>query len=366
MDDGHLRGRRRKFIMDSFDLAFYHPPDARSNLMKNRSRIISTLLLFVLAVAFLPLQTVYAKGIVEEGKIIFGDNFTLKEGEELDGDLVVLGGNVTIEEGAKVTGTVVVFGGNVDSDGAITKDLVSFGGNIDLAENAKVSGDVVIFGGNINADPKAVIKGEIVKNTESPSISIPNVDAPVNPTEPFVVDYGSNPLVNAAGVLARSLAMAALAMLIAVFLQPQIDKVSSMVRTQPMMAGGFGLLTVLLAPLAIVLLVVTILLIPVAAIGVFILILAWLFGMIAMGQEVGDRFTKAINKTWAPVLTTGFGTFLLVFVSGFIGIIPCVGGLTNTLLGLLAIGASIMTWFNSRQRTTPPPAASNTELAAGS
>jgi hypothetical protein len=101
---------------------------------------------------------------------------------------------------------------------------------------------------------------------------------------------------------------------------------------------------------------VTLILIPVALIIVFIIPLAWLFGIIAIGQEVGERFTQAINQTWAPVLSTGFGTFLLLLVGGFIGLIPCVGWLLPFVVGLVAVGGVAMTLFGTRSApgATPP------------
>ena len=137
-------------------------------------------------------------------------------------------------------------------------------------------------------------------------------------------------------------------MLLVLFLHPQLERVADAVMGQPIMAGGFGLLTIVVAPFAIVIMAVTIILIPVALIAVFILPIAWLFGMIALGHEVGERFTKAINQTWAPVLSTGFGTFLLLLVSGLFGLIDCVGWLVPFLLSLLSIGGVAMTLLNSR------------------
>jgi len=137
-------------------------------------------------------------------------------------------------------------------------------------------------------------------------------------------------------------------MLLTLFLQPQLERVSDAILRQPVVAGGFGLLTAVLAPFVLLILVVTIILIPVAFLALVVLPLAWLFGMIALGQEVGDRFAKAVNQTWAPVLATGVGTFGLMLVGGYIGMIPCVGWLLPFLIGIVAIGGVIMTMFGTR------------------
>jgi len=115
-----------------------------------------------------------------------------------------------------------------------------------------------------------------------------------------------------------------------------------------LLAGGYGLLTIVLVPAIILVLTVTIILIPIAAIAFLAIPLAWLFGMIALGQEVGNRFTKAIDQTWAPVLTIGFGTFLLMLVAGLLQLVPCFGFLSYLLLSLVAIGAAAITVFGTR------------------
>ena len=163
-------------------------------------------------------------------------------------------------------------------------------------------------------------------------------------------------------MLLRAIVVALLAMLAMMFLQPQVQRVGQAITKQPLMSGGVGLLTILGAPavIAIVALVmaVTLILIPVAVVVVLLggltIALAWLFGMIALGQEVGDRFTQSINQSWTPVLSAGFGTFLLMLVGGIVGEIPCVGWLAPALIGLLGIGGVAITWFGSRPATCPP------------
>jgi hypothetical protein len=108
------------------------------------------------------------------------------------------------------------------------------------------------------------------------------------------------------------------------------------------------MLAIVVTPLAILIMVITLILIPVAIVVVMLVPLAWLFGMVALGGEVGERFTKAVNQVWSPVLSTGLGTFLLVLVTGFIGLIPCIGWLLAFIVSLFAIGGVVMTWFGTR------------------
>ena len=330
--------------------------------------IKSFTLLFLLVLLLAPASPAYAQG-GGPGKIVFGDNFTLESGEELNGDLVVFGGNVTVEEEASLNGNLVVFGGTVSSNGNLNGDVVIFGGQIALDENAVVAGDVVTIGGQLEQAEGAEIKGEVVKNV-SPDIQIPNGQIPsdLNPPQ-FNINY--NPFWTVAGIFYRAVILAALAMLVVVFLKPQMENVSQAIVSQPVMSGGVGLLTVFGGPISIVvvalIMIITLILIPVAALVVFVgalaIALAWLFGMIALGNEVGERFTQSINQSWAPAFTAGFGTFLLMLVGGAIGQIPCVGWLFVVLVGLVGIGAAVLTRFGTRPvqgvvfvTTSTPPA----------
>ncbi|HMX74371.1 MAG TPA: polymer-forming cytoskeletal protein [Anaerolineales bacterium] len=346
-----------------------------------------TTLFLLLALLFLPTGAVHAQSPDGGDVFLLGQNYTLKSDETLDGSLVVIGGNVDIEKDATVNGdsvliggnlqvngdangSVVLIGGNLVISGKIKGDIVLIGGQALLTETAVVDGDIVTMGGQVQKDPGAEVTGQIVNN--APPIDVPDIpdvpnvpDAPDAPDAPDIPDVPGvpqinvdfNPLWEVTGVFTRALAIAAVGMLLTLFLQPQLDRVADAITRQPMMAGSFGLLTVVVAPVAILIMIVTILLIPVAAIVAFILLpMAWLFGMVAIGQEIGDRFTKAINQTWAPVLSTGFGTFLFLLVGGFIGLIPCIGWLISLMFSLVALGGVMMTWFGTRAAPGSAPA----------
>jgi len=324
------------------------------------------ILTLLLAFLLLPTSAVYARGLsggLLDGRVIFGDNFTLESGDTLTGDLVVFGGNVTIEEEAVVQGDMVVIGGNVTLDGTVTGSTVIVGGSTTMSETAVVKGDLVTVGGSLLRDPGSKIEGEVVTNIPAPDIQIPDIQVPDVPNPPSPPDVPSPPspptppdvdidFPNPFGMFVRmfgtAIAVSLLAMLASLFLQPQIERVSQAIVGQPVIAGSFGLLTGVMAPLVLVILAVTIILIPVVLLAAAVLALAWLFGLIAIGTEVGERFTRAINQTWAPPLTAGLGTFLMMIVVGGIGMIPCIGWLVLSLVALLGIGGVVLTLFGSR------------------
>lgn len=333
--------------------------------MKNMLKLFTLALL--LALMILPASAVYARGSSSgmfDGRVIFGDNFTLASGDTLTGDLVVFGGNVEIEEEATIQGDMVVIGGNVTMDGTVNGSTVIVGGSTTMGEAAAVKGDLVTVGGSLLRDPDSIVEGEIVTNIPAPDIRIPAIPAPgvpdvpnpPSPPNPPDVWVNFNPIGDFFRVFGTAIAVSLLAMLASLFLQPQIERVSQAVTGQPVIAGSIGLLTGVVTPFALVMLAITIILIPVVVIAAAALALAWLFGMIAIGTEVGERFTRAINQTWAPPLTAGLGTFLMMLVVGGVGMIPCVGWLATTLVALLGVGAVVLTLFGTQAypRVIPP------------
>ena len=331
--------------------------------MKLKLKLNPIRILLLLALIILPTGVAYAQSPGGD-VVLFGQNYKLESGETLNGSLAVIGGNVTIEEGASVDGDVVVIGGNISIDGDVDGDIAIIGGNMDITAN--IDGDIVIIGGQANLESTAVVDGNIatiggsvnkepgaevtgdITNNAPPTVDVPEIpDAPEAPNPPSV-DVNINPFWNIAGKFGQALALAAIGMLLTLFLQPQLDRAANTIVRQPLVSGAYGLLAFIVLPVVLVIMTLTIILIPVVAVVVLLFPLAWLFGVVSIGQEVGDRFAKAINQVWAPVLATGFGTFLLMLVVGFIELIPCVGWIPSALVALLGIGATAMTWFGTR------------------
>ena len=336
--------------------------------MKNTYKL--TTLLLLVALLLLPTSAVYARGAASgllDGRVIFGDNFTLESGDTLTGDLVVFGGNVTIEEDATVQGDMVVIGGNVNLNGVVSGDVVIVGGSTGMGETSLVKGDLVSIGGSLTREPGSEVEGDVVSNIPAPDIQIPDIPSPPSlpnpPSPPNPPTFNFDPIGNFLGMLFTAVAVSLLAMLASLFLQPQIERVSQAIVGQPVITGSIGLLTGVMAPFVLVILAITIIMIPVVILAALALALAWLFGLIAIGTEVGERFTRAINQTWAPPLTAGLGTFLMMIVVGSVGLIPCVGWLITAIVALIGVGGVILTLFGSQPypRLVAPVASSRNE-----
>jgi hypothetical protein len=93
-----------------------------------------------------------------------------------------------------------------------------------------------------------------------------------------------------------------------------------------------------------------------APIILIVLVAAGVFGWIAIGYEVGQRFTKAIHQNWPPAFSAGLGTFALTLVAKILTGIPvlnCIGWLVPFLLSMAALGGVLLTRFGTQTALAP-------------
>ncbi len=322
--------------------------------MKLTVKITSLVLLAMLV--FVPMQPAAAKGTSFDGQVIFGQSYTLKSGETLTGDLLVFGGSATLEEGATVNGNVVLFGGSLVVNGEVTGDVAVTGGSVTIGASAHLHGNLTTVGASLERAEGAQIAGQI-PNTATSWVGNGSNDnnpvTPVNPATPVapIVNVNLDPIGRVLNMFGQALGLAVLAMLMMLFLAPHADRVAHAVMAQPLTAGGIGLLTLIVAPITLLLLTVTVILIPVVAAAVVALFVAAVFGWIAIGYEIGQRFTAAIHQNWHPAFSAGLGVFTLTLVADALTGIPvlnCIGWLAPFLLGLAGLGAVIMTRFGTQ------------------
>ncbi len=299
----------------------------------------------------------------DDNQLVVGGTYTLADGDVLDRNLVVMGGDADIEAGARIDCSLIIFGGDVTIAGTVGEDVVMFGGRADLAETAVVEGDLATVGGDVNRAEGAEVKGN-----QSQGFGSFNPGRPFTPPNP----YGDYPLLGMAfdffrrlvETIVSAVGMALLALLVVVFWPDQTSRVSAAILNAPAAAGGLGLLTGIAGPVLIGLLAITLCLIPVAFAGLVVFVAALAFGWIALGQIVGARLAAALRlHSLSPAASAAIGTGLLSLTTGIIGWIWCVGWVPGVLLGLVGLGAVVLTAFGTRPylregpATPMPPAA---------
>jgi hypothetical protein len=285
-----------------------------------------------------------------QGHVVMGGNYTLEAGETLDGDLVVFGGNAEIQEDSTVQGSVLLLGGNADVNGTVQGELALVGGNADLGPSAVIQGNVVSLGGNLQRAPGSEISGDVVTADEfSVPFSFPRLGTTriIGPFEGANLRF--SPIWSVLWFFFRSLLLAALAILVVMFWPKPTARAASAVVGQPILAGGLGLLTFIVAPILLLVLAITIILSPVSLLAFILLVVAGVFGWIAVGLEVGDRLAEAFKWEIHPAASAGLGTLAMSLVVGGIGLVPCIGWLAGFIVVAMGLGAVLLTRFGSRE-----------------
>lgn len=311
-----------------------------------KRKLIASLVLVSLLVLLLP-TAVFAAG-PNDGRVIFGDSYTLESGQVQDGDLIVLGGNVDLMQGSTVQGSILVMGGNVTAAGEVTGDVSILGGNADLASTAHVRGDVSSVGGSLHRDDGARIDGQVYRGQ---GMDVP-YDFRFGPSiiRPSVSTWSASlsPVFALLWFGFRVLVLAALAVLVVIFWPSPTQRVAHAAIARPFDAAGLGCLTLIIGLPALAVLLITVLLSPISLLGILVLVVAGVFGWIALGLEVGRRIGLAFNWDMHPAAEAGIGGLLLTLVVGGVGFIPCVGFAVAVVVASLGLGAVMLTRFGSR------------------
>jgi hypothetical protein len=325
----------------------------------SRWKIFSAFILAILIIGLLPF-TVYAAPPTD---VVIGNSYTLESGKVLNDDLLIIGGSVNLMTGSTVNGSVILIGGSLNAAGTIDGELAVFGGTVNLASTFVLNGDLITAGAAVNRDPAAQINGQIYTGGNTPNLVLPGGVQLPNLASNF------NPLFRVGSYFVSVFLWALIAMIVAMFIPAHLTRSSQTALTQPIISGGLGCITILIVPMLLVLLAITICLIPVALIGAFILAIAWVFGLVALGLEVGKRISGMFKQDWHPAISAGVGTLaLMVVLSGIQTIIPCVGWIPQALVGMIGLGAVMLTQFGSKSYDpTPsqPEAGSDNSLPAG-
>ena len=301
--------------------------------------LINRLLPVFIAILLLARPTPVHAAAEADDEVVFGGEYVVGEEDVLDGDLIVIGGEVDIREGGRVDGSVIMIGGTVTIDGEVDGDVRQLGGTLELEDDARIDGDIVTNGGSLIRADGSRVSGEV--RTEDGDEK-PQADSrgPWGIGR-FILDGFWNLLMLGA--------MAGLSVLVGILWPGQLAVMGEGVTKNPVLAGGVGLLTVGVVVPVLVVSVLTLILIPVSLAGFATLGAAGALGWIALSYETGRRIGELAGQDWAPGLAAGVGALLVGIV--FIGIerIPCVGWAMQAAIGMVGLGAVMLTRFGTRE-----------------
>jgi len=316
--------------------------------MKN---VVKLAILLALLVALVLPGAALAKGLGDD-KVVFGGTYTLEAGQSLNGNLAVLGGTATLESGSTVEGDIALMGGTLEASGLVEGSIVGLGGLIVLKDTAVIEKDVIAVGAHIDKAEGAEVEGDLVNTIQGPmafnfpaEVSLPRLK----------VTFA--PILDVMWFLFKVFMWAALATLVAIFFPNYVERTGRAGVGQPLVSGGLGLLTALIVPVILVVLAVTIILIPASLLGVMALVVAWFFGVVALGLETGKRIGLILKQEWPVAVSAAVGTFVLVFVmDGTRALVPCFGWTIPAVIGVVGLGAVLLTRFGTQEYTPYTPA----------
>ncbi len=280
---------------------------------------------------------------------VLGSTFVGPAGE-VGGAAVAVLGKLDIQ--GKVAQEAVSVLGGVTLNGPVGGEVVSVLGNIDLGPKAVVDGDLVIVGGRLTKHPDAVVRGNEVK------VPFPGHFGDVE----WIVTWFNQCLMRARPLAfganlgwAWMIAFGFLGFyaLLALIFPKGIDRCVATFEERPGYSILASVLTTFLAPVAIVLLLVTvvgIVVVPFAGAGLFA---AGLFGKAVMLAWIGRRLTGlagpgALRHPVFAVLVGGLVVMLLYTVWGSF--------LLYKLLGWLGVGVALYTLLLAMKREKPAAA----------
>lgn len=310
-------------------------------------------------------------------------------------DVVSIMGNTTIASGVTVGGGAVTVLGNLTSDGIVRDDVVAVLGNLisrghvhhdavavlgSSKIDGPVDGDVVAVLGDMELGPNAVIGGDLVvvggRLTKHPRAIVRGTEVPITGFFTMTgVDWFTT-WIERCMLLGRPLAFGhnlgwawmvaaaflGLYILLALLFPRGIERCAATLETRPGKSLLTAVLTALLAPVAVLLLIVTGVGIIVVPFVLIALVFAALFGKAAMLAWLGRRFTKFFGD--GPL---GHPTFAVLVGGAFVLLlytVPVLGIMVFKLLGWVGFGVVIYALLLGAKRERVPVAAAAGAMTA--
>jgi cytoskeletal protein CcmA (bactofilin family) len=255
-------------------------------------------------------------GDVQEMAVTFqGDNTV----DSLADVHVVAGGTTIVPENVTVDGDIYVIGGTTVIDGTVDGDVTLLNGNLSVTDGATVTGTLQTYSGSIAVSDDASVGH--MSQFEAPTPS-------------------SSPAQRVGGFLLQFLILGAFGWWLVERHPLLLENVGAAVTDHALISGVVGSLAATTLLVLFVYMAFTLILLPVAIIGLFAEFLVILYGQVVFGYLIG---------TYLPVerdgvaTVAGIATFLLILE--LLGVVPYLGGVVQLAVAVVGFGAVLNTYF---------------------
>jgi len=281
--------------------------------------------------------TINVKGTVKDDARIAGGEILVDS--EIRDDLIVAGGNVIVSENSNIRGDLVVFSGTLLLNGDVKNNVIIKSGNVKI--NSKIDGNVSIEAGSIQILSGTVIKGDLdYKSQEKADIHEDAViEGDVKYTEVKKTKADFRLISKTSRIIIGTLSLLLLGIISILLFPITMKDTAWTIKNSPWKSLGVGIVSIIIAPIAFILILLTIIGIPIAFIGLILFIMlsyvSRIFVALAIGSILISR--KRVNKK----------DLLLMFIVGLIVLVilinlPFVGSLMHILAVLVGMGGFLI------------------------
>lgn len=284
---------------------------------------------------------------------IFGDSRIIGGTVNINGntneDLVIISGKTKINQGSIINGEALIFSGEVLIEGQILDDLKITAGTVTI--NGEILGDVEITAQDLNIGSQADIKSDFVYfSPKRASISSgAQISQKLNYNQ--IERINENELVKKTVLnfvnfwtVIKFLAGLFTAFILIYVFRMFSQKTSNIGVENYIKCFLIGLLSILLIPIAVIILTASLFGIPIAMILIFIYFMILILTAPVSGIIIGYLLQKLFTKRKKIEVDFNFTAIAIILLT-FVYLIPFVGILLKTILTILAFGSMIIYYF---------------------
>jgi hypothetical protein len=259
-------------------------------------------------------------GEVQQLSVTFGGETSLRTLQDVH---VVAGGTTTVPAGSTVSGDVYAIGGTTRVEGTVDGDVTLLAGNLSVADGATVTGTVQTIAGD-----SAVADGATVGRVSEFAAPVPS----------------DSPGQRVGGFLLQFLVLGAIGWWLVGRHPALLENAGNAVTDHTLVSGVVGALGAATLLVLFVYMAFTLVLIPVAIVGLVAEFLVVVYGQVVFGYLVGTRVP--VERVQVATVA-GVGVFL--FVLEVLGMVPYVGGLVQLGVAAVGFGAVLNTYFGLKR-----------------
>ncbi len=263
---------------------------------------------------------------------------------EIGGDVKAVGGHLSLSPEANVEGRASLAGASIEVKGRVGKSLKAMGETIRLS--GEIWGDVDLTAREVEILPGANIRGKLRYRSPQPAKIDPAavIQGGVSymPMEIEQIKRGAATAGKVAGILGGVLAVAGLALLggLLLTLFPVfVRTVSNTLGSEPGKSLILGFALMVSLPVAVALLLVTVIGIPIGLAALLLYPLALVLGYLTVAFYAGDKVMTLLRQGGASSSARFVAFLFALILLALLTSIPGVGGFIAFLSVLFGLGA---------------------------